>query len=263
MSQETELNARRKDLEKMIGKASRELKKAPDGTLRISHTKSQIQYYHRELPSDRNGKYISKKDTRLIRALAQKDYDEKVIALARQEQRAIDAYQKYCPKMKAEELYENLSESRRQLVIPILETEEIFRKNWESKEYQGKGFDGDGSEYVTDKEERVRSKSEVLIANMLAKADVPYRYECPLFLKGFGTVYPDFTVLNLRLRKELYWEHFGMMDDTDYVEKAVRKLATYMANGIYPGENLIMTFESGLVPLNLTQVRDLVKHYFL
>ena len=263
MAGEMELNARRKTLEKMIGKANRSLKKAPAGTLRISHTKGRAQYYHRESPSDRNGKYIPKKDTRMIRALAQKDYDKKIITLARQEQKAINAYQKQCPAIKAEELYESLSESRKQLVTPITETDEMFRQNWESVEYEGKIFDDESTEYVTDKGEKVRSKSEVLIANLLAKEMVPYRYECPLFLKGFGTVHPDFTVLNPRLRKEFYWEHFGMMDDADYVERAIRKLAAYMANGIYPGERLILTFESSLVPLNLLQVRELVKHYFL
>ncbi|MFQ6929598.1 MAG: hypothetical protein ACLRR3_00115 [Eubacterium sp.] len=41
----------------------------------------------------------------------------------------------------------------------------------------------------------------------------------PLRLKGYGTVKPDFTVLNKRTRHEYVWEHFGMMDDSIYVKE--------------------------------------------
>lgn len=52
----------------------------------------------------------------------------------------------------------------------------------------------------------MRSKSEVIIADLLNKEGIPYRYEFPLYLKEFNTVYPDFTILNVRKRKEIYWE---------------------------------------------------------
>ena len=41
----------------------------------------------------------------------------------------------------------------------------------------------------------------------------------------------------------VYWEHFGMMDKKDYQEKNYRKLQNYLANGIYPPHNLIVTFD--------------------
>ena len=98
---------------------------------------------------------------------------------------------------------------------------------------------------------------------MLAKEDVPYRYEYPLYLEGADTIYPDFMVLNVRLRKELYWEHFGIMDDAEYAEKAVRKIAKYYMNGFYPGENLILTYETRATPLNVLQIKEIIKHYLL
>jgi len=70
-------------------------------------------------------------------------------------------------------------------------------------------------ELYTAKGERVRSKSEIIIADSLMRAGVPYRYEFPIILNGYGKIYPDFTVLNVGLRKELYWEHLGMMDDSE------------------------------------------------
>lgn len=61
--------------------------------------------------------------------------------------------------------------------------QEEFIKNWEKKEYEGKSFFMGCPEYYTTKGERVRSKSEVIIADSLYRANVPYRYEYPLYLE--------------------------------------------------------------------------------
>ena len=41
-----------------------------------------------------------------------------------------------------------------------------------------------------------------------------------------------------------------MMDDPEYVEKAVQKIMTYEQNEIFQGENLILTYETRRMPLN-------------
>ena len=62
--------------------AGARLKNAPEGTLRLSGCRKSIQYY-RCLPGGRkNGEYLPKSREKLIRALAQKSYDEKVVRLA-------------------------------------------------------------------------------------------------------------------------------------------------------------------------------------
>ena len=130
-------------------------------------------------------------------------------------------------------------------------------------EYEGKGFDERVPEIYTDKGERVRSKSELLIANELFRADIPYRYEYPVYIKRWGTIYPDFMVLALAKKKEVYWEHFGRMDDPDYTEKLALKMNSYVQNGIFPGENLILTFESQSIPLNQNVVKELIHRYLI
>ena len=107
----------------------------------------------------------------------------------------------------------------------------------------------------------MRSKSEVIIADLLGREKIPYRYEYPVKIKGWGKVYPDFTVLNVKKRKEMYWEHFGMMDDPEYVEKAVQKIEMYQKNGIYPGEHLIITYETRNVQINQKSIMGLIQHY--
>ena len=50
-------------------------------------------------------------------------------------------------------------------------------------------------EIYTERGERVRSKSEKIIADKLFLQNIPYHYERPIYLKGFGMVYPDFCCL--------------------------------------------------------------------
>ena len=71
----------------------------------------------------------------------------------------------------------------------------------------------------------LRSKSEVIIANLLHDREIPFRYEEPLFA-GDGTLrLPDFTV-TVR-GQTFYWEHLGRLDLTDYATEWKRKRAWY------------------------------------
>ena len=80
------------------------------------------------------------------------------------------------------------------------------------EEYQGKGFKETDPFIYTERGERVRSKSEKILADYFYSHNIPYKYEHPLYLTGFGIVYPDFTVLSQRTRHEMYWEHNGRME---------------------------------------------------
>ena len=114
---------------------------------------------------------------------------------------------------------------------------------------------------LTEKGERVRSKSEKILADFFYRNNIPYMYEKTLNLSGYGIVYPDFTFLSRKLRKEIYWEHEGMMDKPEYSIKAVKKLNSYQKNGILPRERLILTFETEQDVLNSKIVSELVDKY--
>ena len=130
-------------------------------------------------------------------------------------------------------------------------------------QYTGKEFFDDMPVIMTERGERVRSKSEKIIADKLFAMGIPYRYEYPVQLKGSGTVYPDFTLLNVRERKQFYLEHFGMMDDPEYSEKAIKKLEDYAKNRIYIGKNLLVTFETLQKPLDMKVVEQMLKEFIL
>lgn len=91
--------------------------------------------------------------------------------------------------------------------------------------------------------------------------NIPYKYEKPLVLKGFGTIYPDFTLLSVDSYEEIYWEHDGRMDDPGYASNAVKKIKLYENNGIFVGERLILTFETQKMALNTSDIERIVERF--
>jgi exodeoxyribonuclease V alpha subunit len=97
----------------------------------------------------------------------------------------------------------------------------------------------EGKVHATLSEYMVRSKSEVIITNMLAEREIPFRYEIPLYAPD-GTFYlPDFTVT--WQGKDWYWEHVGRLDLEDYRNHWETKTAWYEKH--FPGQ-LVTTLES-------------------
>ncbi len=257
------LASRKQELLHLKTLAEEALKRAPDGLLRINRRGERVQYYHRTAPQDSCGTYICQSDLQFAKELAQKDYNTKFLHSAEQELNAIEKYYSALPKILVEEIYDHMTKDRQALITPYFEPDTQYVNHWSSIQYHGKAFDEYIPELYTSKGERVRSKSEIIIADSLARANIPYRYECPITLSGFGKVYPDFTVLNTRLRKELYWEHLGMMDDPLYAEHAIQKIATYAHNDIFPGENLILTYETKQIPINQKLIQLFIQKYLL
>lgn len=255
------LEAREDYLIQLKKNKEKSLQFAPEGSLRINRRGTRMQYYHRNDPKDFTGKYIRRENFELVHKLAQKDYDKKILDALEKELEAIKKYYLNYPDRNVERIYESLHEERQKLITPILETDEEFVRKWETVTYQGKEFSEGMPEIYTAKDERVRSKSEMIIADLLSKEGIPYRYEYPVYLKNFGRVHPDFMALNVEKREEVLWEHLGMMDDENYAEKNIRKIAAYIQNGYYPGDNLILTFETRNTPINQKLIMQMIQHY--
>lgn len=254
---------RKTELLRLEKEINNNLQDAPEGSLRISQSRGRTQYYLRKKPTDKGGAFIRKDRKELAARLAQKDYDQKLLKAARLEMNAIDTFLHGFPEIAAEQVFLKLNDARKELVIPAVEPDEVYARRWQDMPFRGKLFNDNTPGFVTDNGERARSKSEKIIADLLTKAGVPYRYECPLELKGAGIIYPDFTVLNVRLRKVMYWEHQGMMGDEEYAGKAIHRTAAYQENGIFPGDHLILTSETKNRPIDVKQIKGIIRHYLL
>jgi hypothetical protein len=257
-----EMAERRNALSIVVKEKNDALKAVPDGRLRVQKRQNSYQYYLRNDPKDINGKYIPKKDHEIAIRLAQKEYDRTILNLAEKELNIIEEYERFLQDYPIEKTYNQYCKGRQALVTPVLQPVEQYVGNWKSEQYVTKPFE-DSEEFYSASGIRVRSKAEVMIADMLDYYGIPYKYEHPLMLNGFGNVNPDFICLNVAKRKEMIWEHFGMMDSISYANRNVKKIHYYVLNGYYSGENMIMTFETSQIPLKSNIIRMNIEQFLL
>lgn len=248
-------------LEKILQKTAEQLEDAPQGTLHLSRCNNTVQYYQCVTDKKRNEKYIPKTNEKLIRQLAQKSYDEKIYMLAKKRLSQIKKITKDYENDEIERVFLKEHYERQKLIQPVEKTWEQQVEEWMSERYTGKEFPEGTPVIRTERGERVRSKSEKILADYFSRHGIPYKYECPLYLKGTGLVHPDFTFLSRKSGQEIYWEHDGRMDDPEYARNAIRKIQAYEANGIYPGERLILTFETSKIVLDMKLIEKLVCRY--
>lgn len=249
-------------LEQILTNTQKSLVNAPEGTLRMSQRNSYQQFYHCT-EDNKLGKYIAKGNDEIIRKLAQKTYDLRVLRLAEKRLNQIKKFLKDYDEDEIEQIFLKEHIERQRFIQPIEPTREQILEEWKAKEYQAKGY-GDGmSMIMTERGERVRSKSEKIMADYFYRNKIEYKYECPIYLKGMGVVYPDFTFLSPKLRKEIYWEHCGMVDDPSYARNMVRKLDAYENTGIFIGERLILTYETEQNILSTGKIEQMVQKYLL
>ena len=266
------LENRLTQLKEVLAFTEKRLVNPPKGHLRVSQKGRHPEFYQISKPGDTHGTYIPHAKQALARRLAQKDYDFRLAKALHQE---ISALQKYLSQTKGgstlTDLYTKLCPARRELITPVTLTDAEYAAQWQAVPWNGLSFAPDSKVYTTARRERVRSKSELIIADTLARFNIPYRYEYPLELKSGGagrgspsrTVYPDFLCLNVRTRAEFYWEHFGLMDEPDYLERTLVKILEYAESGILPGKNFLFTMESAACHLSSRQIENLISEFLI
>ena len=250
------LENRIEQLDKLIARKMKAVEEAPDGCLRIGHSNNSVQFF------DRN-KYLSKRDPEMIRKLAQKNYDMKIIRTAQSEKALLVRLLSDYPNVPVETLYSEQSEMRQEFIRPIILPDEVYAERWQNEPYIKKPFNEDLPEIESNRGERVRSKSEKMIADMLALNGVPYKYECPLVDEYGNTIHPDFTILKVRTREIFYWEHCGRLDDPKYARDLDDRMRFYGKLGIFAGDKLLITTEISDNPINMRLAESMMRTVLL
>lgn len=242
----------------------RKCEKYPEGKIHIVKNKDRVQYYLRTDPKDKSGVYLQKKQKDKIELYLQKRYDEEALKLIQKEIESLEILFKKTESInyKIQNLYSNNPPEIQNHIEPLDMSNQDYAKQWQAKAYQKKELASNVPVYITERGEQVRSKSELNIANRLFKMNIPYKYECAFPLSNGRVFYPDFTVLEMRTRREIYWEHRGMMDNRDYANHSVQRIKEYNHEGIYLGENLIITEETSTLPLGTREIEKIIMHYF-
>ncbi len=249
-------------IKKAIAKAEKESGSFPEGRLRVSKNGKQVRYYQVLKQSDTIGEYIKKANMALVGKLAQKDYHDHFLRDAYEELKRLEKLFSLLSSENADQTYDDMSEERRRLVVPYITTEELFSESWLAKAFKTNPYMPEAKIYDTRRGEKVRSKSEAILADMFYDLGIPYRYEEMVQLKSGKKAYPDFTLLNTKTREEVYFEHFGLLDDEEYRGEALRKLEEYRRSGIFSGRNLMFSYETEGIPLDIKGIREMIKIIF-
>ena len=261
-------------MKKRIAVIKDRIKKYPPGYLKINHRYGKAQYYHmigvsgtagqqKQNEKGEMARYIRKKDNALAVLLAQKSHDIRLLKELEIRKTALEQLLSSYSGTDPYNICESYCDERKKLVTSEYVSDQQFVKAWQEVTYQRKGFAENSSEIYTVKGERVRSKSEKIIADTLERFRIPYHYEYPVELSGGLLIHPDFHVLNTRTRKEYFWEHLGKMDDPEYSSNAVKRLEQMAENGILPGKNLILTAETSMKPMNVRILNLLIREYLI
>lgn len=247
---QAQLSKEEQQLRELLRVVTRELSHAPEGSLTITRKGTRTWYRHRIPGKPPRSLYINQKNKALIYRLAQKRYDRKLLCAIKLELSQVEQG-KHMVFSDLGAIYDSFSDHWKPFIKPHVLPDGLYAEQW-MKKYQASAS-GDG----------FKSKAEHLHDRIYRELDLPHVYEPRLYLEGFGWVRPDFVVLNRRTRQTFYHEHFGMMDNPEYCARALSKLNAYHRNGYYEGENLLITMESSLHPMDPSEVEVLFRNYLL
>ena len=253
---------RKKELEKILGIVEKQLKDAPKGNLCISKSHGTFQYFMTPEGNPNKRFYLNRKKRNIAIGIAQRDYYKKLLDVLRRNNTALENFINSYSPLDLINCYTKLPQARSLLVTPLFLGSKEYAQKWQNIEYEHKKEIPEGN-LVSLKNEPMRSKSEVIIANLLKERNIPYHYEYPVHMKNGATFHVDFLCLNTRTRQEFYWEHCGRMDDLEYTTNMTRRIRDYATTGIISGKNLILTMETAKTPLDIQQVECMINTFLL
>jgi len=238
------------------------LKQYPEGNLICAKNGNRYKWYQTD---GTNPVYLPKEQKELAEQLAVKKYLSAVLCDLLAEQKAIHAYLKKYKEPEATLILQHPEYG--ELLKPYFKTLSQELTDWAEEDYEKNLNYPEMLVHKCNSELFVRSKSEALIAVSLYAHQIPFRYECALHLKDEFlrevVFHPDFTIRHPKTGKFYYWEHLGLMDQAAYAKHAGAKIQTYIANGMIPALNLIITSETKECPLSAYTVEQVVQQYFL
>lgn len=260
-----ELNEEKNRLSEIVQNLEKVIARAPKGSLHIMVSKGKYPqfYLYEDKAKEKypHGRFLRKDERNIAKKVAQKEYNVKTIGICNERIKVIDKFLKGIEENNPELVYEKCLPARKELIVPAFISESEFRNQWhEETKGQQNGIPF-SKEFITGRNEIVRSKSEAILANLFDKLGIDYVYEPAVYFE-YSCFYPDFGLLDLKNRRTIYFEHFGKMDDPDYSSRVMEKMNTYIKNGIMPGRDLLFSMESSENPLDTRVVEKMLKSFF-
>ena len=254
----TKISKEFRHLSSCIQQIESQLQTLPDGKLTYSQTGKYTKWYQ---STSQGRTYIPKSNRSFAEQLALKTYLMHLLNVYIAELKNLKHYlDHHIPSSTEQSFLSN--PVFQELLAPYFKPLSDDLNNWVKDSYPTNPYPYKHSPLTSPSGHNVRSKSELLIAMTLYTNKIPFRYECALQL-GEVTIYPDFTIRHPKTGEYFYYEHFGMADDPKYSSKIGERIQRYISNGIIPGINLIISFETKDHPLDPILLEETVHKYFL
>lgn len=235
----------------------REIKDLPDGAI---IKRGDENYY---IKGRYNGKQfmtaLDPSDKSIYKQLVLKRYIKKELPVLKNQIRLFESFIEKSKILDPCRFKSEMTEPYRDLCgLDIFLQGDFDPEQWKEQEYKRNPFYPEGLIHMTGNGIRTRSKSETMIGMQLERSGFSFRVEEELVLSD-KIFYPDFTVLQHEIRRLIYWEHLGLIDDPEYVMKNLRKLEFYSEHGIILGHNLVITYETKDKPLTIEAINETIE----
>ncbi|MCQ2401745.1 MAG: hypothetical protein MJ059_07470 [Lachnospiraceae bacterium] len=140
-------------------------------------------------------------------------------------------------------VYDELCELYGENVPKAFFSNRMLMEKWQNSAYVKLNYKEEKLVFKTLHGEKVRSKVEAMVADILYRMNIPYRYDARLSKDGL-TFWPDFTLISPENGDVFYLEVFGMMTDRKYATDNLRKINEYHKAGFIQGDKLIIVFDA-------------------
>lgn len=246
-----------------LAKFKEKLKQYQKYNLTYTTDKRGFGRFYCQVPGHKKRKYVRRSDEDLLRSIAYGRYVQETVSILEQNIGTLTKMQEVIRDCDSKSIIESLPDSYRRAIemLKISKSNQVLQ-----------------SENPIDREELVhevsnglfvRSKGEVIIAELLIRYGIRFQYERALELTlvhvekdGYTwqekvVKYPDFTIF-LADGSVLYWEHLGMFDIPKYRSRNFDKFKLYYDNDIYPPKNLIITMDDNSKPIRTRDYIDII-----
>lgn len=253
-----------KRLEKLSESLEEKLKQAPDGKLNVYKRGNKWRWYIRLGQNSQAVRLCAAKvDKQVLKKLAEKEADRRKLVDVKQQLEAISRYKSayYKKHQDGKFLLQSRFEALRTYspgMWELLFDSELVQ--WEKADYAQLQRYQDQKKTVSNRGLVTRSKSESIIATVLEDMEIPFHYEEQLMV-GNTVLYPDFTLRHPQTAKTVYWEHFGLIEEPAYKADTLKKFGRYIEAGIFPGIQLICTFETRAEPMTFKKAKAYADYF--
>ncbi|MEI6131645.1 MAG: hypothetical protein WCQ41_02310 [Bacillota bacterium] len=254
--------------EKIIANYKRELSESPEGCISQKERNGKKYYYQNvkvnessEFASPYRQILIPNYDLSLAKKLIRKQFLKESLKALNANLKQINKFDsKYLPCYPIDVLSKMKVNFEGAIEIAFDKSEAVSK--WINEPYEKNPYFSDKLYQSTSKGVRVRSKSEALIGNVLESNNIPYKYEAK-FQTLTGKYYPDFTILKPKDGRILIWEHFGMMNNEEYVAKMNRKNSDYFATGLVLWSDYIFSCETETSGIDTQTIQAIINAFIL